>query len=263
MKKQRHEFADKGLYNQSYGFSSSNVWMWKLDRKEGWVPKNWSLKILVLEKTLESPLDCKEIKPDNPKENQPWIFIGRIDAEAEASVLWLTDANSWLIGKDPVARKDWGQEEKGEAEDEMVGWHHQLNGHELEQTLGDGEGQESLACCSPWGHKESDMTELLNNKDTYLTFAPPGPVSTFLHSALWPRRWAFLDCFSEPFPSGFTLDSAKNGNNRGEQDWSTYLPGSLRGVAVDWLHPSAETQSFSRSLLLSNRNGSCLLTLQA
>ena len=95
----------------------------------------------------------------------------------------------------------------------MVGWHHRLNGHEFEQTLEDGEGQGSLACCSPWGHKESDMTELLN-KDMYLTFAPPGPVSTFLHSALCPRRWAFLDCFSEPFPSGFTLDSAKKGNNR-------------------------------------------------
>ena len=117
---------------------------------------------VVLEKTLESPLDCKEIKPVNPQRNQSCIFIGRTDAEVEASIIWPPDAN-WLIGKDPDAGKYWRQEEKGTIEDDMVGWHHWLNGHEFEQALGDSWGQGSLACCSPWGHKESDMTEQLNN----------------------------------------------------------------------------------------------------
>ena len=117
----------------------------------------------VLEKTLESPLDCKEIKPVNPKRNQPWIFIERTDAEAEIPMLWPPDAKSQLIEKDPDVGKDWRQE-KGTTENEMVGWHHRLNEHESEQTPGDGEGQGSLACCSLWGHKESDTTEWLNNK---------------------------------------------------------------------------------------------------
>ena len=112
--------------------------------------------------TLEIHLDSK-IKPVNPKGNQPWIFIRRIDDEAEARILWLPDVKSWLIGKDPGADKDWGQDEKGATEDEMIGWHHQLQGPESEQTLGDSEGQGSLACCSPWGHRESDKTEQLNN----------------------------------------------------------------------------------------------------
>ena len=113
----------------------------------------------MLEKTLESPLNCKEIKP---KGNQSWIFIRRTDAEAETPILWPPNANNWLIWKAPDARKDWGQEEKGTTEDEIVGWHHQLNGHELEQAPGVGDRQEGLACCSPWGHKESDTTERLN-----------------------------------------------------------------------------------------------------
>ena len=113
----------------------------------------------VLEKTPESPLDSKEIKPVNPKGNQPGIFIGRIDAEAKAPILWVLDAKSQLIGKDPDAGEDWRQEEKGMTEDETVGWHYRLDGHEFEQALGNGEGQGSLACYSPWGHKESDMTE--------------------------------------------------------------------------------------------------------
>ena len=132
----------------------------KLDHKEGRALKNRFFWTVVLEKTLESPLDCKEIKPVNPKGNQSWIFIGRTDAEAETPILWPPHAKSWLIGKDPDARKDWGQEEK------MIGWHHQLNGHELEQTPGDSERQGSLACCSPWGHKESDTMEQLNNNNT-------------------------------------------------------------------------------------------------
>ena len=161
IKKQRHYFADKGLSSQSYGFPSSHVWMWELDCKENWEPNNWCFWTAVLEKTLESLLDCK-IKPVNPKGNQLRIFIGRTDAEAEVPILWPPDAKNWLIGKDPNAEKDWGQEEKGMAGDEMVGWHHWLNGHEFEQTLGDGEGQGSLVRCSPWGRKESDMTERLN-----------------------------------------------------------------------------------------------------
>ena len=119
---------------------------------------------MVLNKTLESPLDCKEIKPVNPKGNQSWIFIGRTDAEAEAPILWQPGMKSWLAGKDPDAGKDWRQEEKGVTEDEMVGWHYRLNGHELEQTPGDNEGQGSLVCCSLWGCKESYMTEQLKNK---------------------------------------------------------------------------------------------------
>ena len=134
--------------------------MWELDCKESWVLKNWCFWTVVLEKTLESSLDCKEIKPDNPKENQPWIFIGR--TEAETLILWPPDAKNWPIGKDPNTGKDWRQEEKGVTEDEMVGWHHQLNGHEFEQALGVSDGQGSLACCSPWSCKESDTTEQLN-----------------------------------------------------------------------------------------------------
>ena len=113
-------------------------------------------------KTLKSPLDCKEIKPVNPKGNQPWIFIGRTDAEAQTSIIWPPDGKNWLTEKDPDAWKDWRQEEKGTTEDEIVGWHHQLDGHKFEQALGVDDGQGSLACCSPWGHKESDdwVTEL-------------------------------------------------------------------------------------------------------
>ena len=132
--------------------------MWELDHKEGWALKNWCFWALVLEKTLESPLDCKEIKSVNPKGNQSWLFIGKTDAEVEAPILWTIDAKSWLIRKDPDAGKDWRQEEKGTTKDEMVGWHHWHNGHEFEQTPGDGEGQSSLAYCSPWGCKESDRT---------------------------------------------------------------------------------------------------------
>ena len=132
IKMQRHHFANKGLYSQSCGYSSSHVWMWELDRKEGWALKNWCFWILVLEKTLESPLDSKEIKLVIPKGNQPWIFIGRTDVEAEAPVLWPPDAKSWPVGKDTGDGKDWGQGKKGATEDEMVGWHHWLNEHEFE-----------------------------------------------------------------------------------------------------------------------------------
>ena len=140
----QHYFVDKGPYNQSYGFFRRHVWMWELDHKENWAPPNRCFWTVVLDKTLESPLDCKEIKPVNSKGNQSWIFIGRTDAEAEGPILWPPDAKNWLIGKNPDAGKDWRQEEKGTTEDEMVGWHPQLNGHEFEPALGDGEGQGSL-----------------------------------------------------------------------------------------------------------------------
>ena len=160
IKKQRYHFANTCPYSQSYGFSSSHVQMWELVHKESWVLNNWCFQIVVLEKTLESPFDCKEIKPVNSKGHQPWIFIGRTDAEA--SIFWSHDVKSWLTGKElthsPDAGKDGGQEEKRATEDEMVGWYHWLNGHESEQTPGDSEGQRSLACCSPWGHKELDVT---------------------------------------------------------------------------------------------------------
>jgi len=129
IKKQRHYFTDKGPSSQSYGFSSSHVWMWELDCKESWALKNWCFWTVVLEKPLASPLYCKEIKLVNPKGNQSCIFIGRTDAEVEAPILWPPDVNNWLIGKDPDAGKDWGQEKKGTTEDEMVEWHHWLNGH--------------------------------------------------------------------------------------------------------------------------------------
>ena len=134
------------------------VWMWVLDNKEGWVLKNWCFRTVVLEKTIESPLDSKEIKPINPKGNQSWIFTGRTDTEAATPILWLPDVNSQRIGKDPDPGKEWGQEEKGATEDEMVGRHHWLNGHEFEQTLGHSERQGSLVCCSSWGCQELDTT---------------------------------------------------------------------------------------------------------
>ena len=136
--------------------------MWKLDCEESWVPKNWCFWTVVLEKTLESPLDCKEIQPVHSKRDQSWVFIGRNDAKAETPILWPPHMKSWLIRKDPDAGRDWGQEEKGMTEDEMVGWHHRLDGHESEWTPGVGDGQGGLACCDSWGCKESDTTEWLN-----------------------------------------------------------------------------------------------------
>ena len=174
IQKQRHYFVNKGPSSQGYGFSSSHVWMWELDCKESWVLKNWCFWTVVLEKTLESPLDCKEIQSVHPKGNQSRVFIGRPDVEAETPILWPPYVESWLIWKDPDAGKDWGQEEKGTTEDEMAGWHHWLNGHEFEQTPGDGDGQGGLACCSSWGSKElnttewPDWTELIQLSQNYL-----------------------------------------------------------------------------------------------
>ena len=156
IKKQRHHFANKSPSNQSYGFSSSYVWMRELNHKEGWALKNWCFQTVVMEKTLESPLDCKDF---NSKGNQSWIFIGRTDAEAETPVLWPPDVKNWLItlmlGKiEGRRRKRW--------QNEMVEWHHWLNGHEFEEIPGTGNGQGSLVFFSPWGPKELDMTKWLN-----------------------------------------------------------------------------------------------------
>ena len=165
IQKQRHYFVNKGPSSQGYGFSSSHVWMWELDYKENWASKKWCFSTVVLEKTLESPLDCKEIQPIHSKGNQSWIFIGRTDVEAETLILWPPDGKSWLIWTDPDAGKDWRQEEKGMTEDEMVGWHHWLDGREFEQAPEVGDGQGSLGSCSPWGHKSwtwlRDWTELV------------------------------------------------------------------------------------------------------
>ena len=181
IQKQRHYFANKGPSSQIYGFSISHVWMWELAYKEGWALKNWCFRIVVLEMTLEGPLDCQEIQPVNPEGNQSWIFIARTDAEAETPILWPPGATNWLIWKDSDAGKDWRQE-KGTAEDEMVGWHRWLDGHEFEQAPGVGDGQGGLACCSPWDHKELDMTERLNWTGFLVNFftlwgsEPPGLV---------------------------------------------------------------------------------------
>ena len=150
--------------SQGYGFSCGHVWMWELDCEESWVPKNWCFWTVVLEKTLESPLDSKEIQPVHPKGDQSWVFIGRT-VEAETPILCPPDAKSWLIWKDPDAGKDWRREKKLIAEDEMAGWHHWLNGYEFEWTPGAGDGQGGLVSCSPWGRKELDTIEWLNWTD--------------------------------------------------------------------------------------------------
>ena len=166
-------FVNKGPSSQACGFSSGHVWMWELDYEEGWAPKNWCFWTVVLEKSLEGPLDCKEIQPVHSEGDQPWDFFGRNDAKAEAPVLWSPHAKSWLIRKDFDAGRDWGQEKKGTTEDEMAGWHHRLDGHESEWTPGDGEWQGGLACCSPWDRKESDTTERLNNNKVVLVAKNP------------------------------------------------------------------------------------------
>ena len=142
----------------------------KKKKKESWMLKNWCFWTVVLEKTLESPLDCKEIQPLNSEGDQPWDFFGRNDAKAETPVLWPPHAKSWLIGEDFDAGRDWGQEEKGMTEDEMAGWHHWFDGHNSEWTLGVGDGQGGLACCDSWGRKESDTIERLNWTELKLRF---------------------------------------------------------------------------------------------
>ena len=153
IKKQRHYFANNGPSSEIYGFSSIHVWMWELDYKESWAPTNWYFWSVVLEKTLESPLDCKEIQPVHSEGDQPLDFFGRNDAKAETPILRPPRVKSWLIRKDSDDGRDWGQEEKGMTEDEMAGWHHRLDGCEFEWTLGVSDGQGGLACCSSWGRR--------------------------------------------------------------------------------------------------------------
>ena len=162
--------------------------MWELDHKESWALKNWCFSTVVLEKTLKNPWDCREIKPVNPKGNQSSIFIARTDAKAEAPILWPPDAKNWLIGEDPDAGKDWRQE-KGTTEDETIGWHHQLSGHEFEQALRVADGQGSLVCCSPWGLKESDTTEQLNWTEPNMAFGRNRIVSKLNTGLPWWLRW--------------------------------------------------------------------------
>ena len=162
IKKQRHCFVNKVLSSQSYGFSGSHVWICELDYKESWAPKNRCFWTMVLEKTLESLLDYKEIQLVHPKGDHSWVFTGKTDVEAEIPIFWPSDVKRWLIWKDPDVGQDWGQEEKGTTEDEMVGRHHWHNGHEFGWTLGVGNGQGGLECCSSWGHKESETIEWLN-----------------------------------------------------------------------------------------------------
>ena len=159
--KQRHYFPNKGLSSQSYGFASNHVWMLEMDHKESWVLRIHAFELWCWRKLLRVPWISKKFKPVNPKINQCWKFIGKTGAEAETPILWPPDVKNWLIWKDSDAGKDWRREEKGRTEDEMVGWHYWLNGHEFEWALGVGDEQGSLVCCSPWGRKESDMTELL------------------------------------------------------------------------------------------------------
>ena len=161
IKKQRHYFANKGPYSQSYGFSSGHVLVWELDYKESWASKNSCFWTVVLEKTLESPLDSRESQPVHPKGDQSWIFIGRTGAQVETLIFWPPDVKNWLIWKDPDAGKHW-RREKGTTEDEMAGWHHGLDGCVSGWPLGVGDGQGGLVCCDSWGRKELDMTEQLN-----------------------------------------------------------------------------------------------------
>ena len=176
VEKQRHHSADKGLYSQGYGLPSGHTWLWELDHKEGRAPKNWCLQTVVLEKAPESPLDSKKIKPVSLKGNQSWTFIGRTDVEAP--VFWSSDVNSQLIEKVPDAGKDWGQEEKRASQDDMAGWHHWCNGHELGQTSVGGEGQGGLASM---GSQSIDKTGWLNNNSAIQPSYPLSPPSLPLH----------------------------------------------------------------------------------
>ena len=231
--KSRHYLANKCPSSQGYGFSSGPVWMRELDCEEGWAPKNWCFWTVVLEKTLESPLDCKEIQPVHSKGDQSWVFFGRCSlefhAKAETLILWPPHAKSWLIGKDSDAERDWGQEEKGTTEDEMAGWHHWLDGREFEWTPGVGDGQGGLACCNPWGHKESDMTGWQNWTELTLIFSfifPSAP-SSVVYTLGWDRNrpWDF---------------SSKN----------AALLHSRQEFSLTWHKPASQTHIFPKSTSL-------------
>ena len=208
--------------------------MWELNYKESWALKNWCFWTVVLEKTLESPLDSKEIQPAHPKGNQSWVFIGRTDVEAEIPTHWPPDAKNWLIWKDPDVGKDWGQEEKGTTEDEMVGWHHWLNGHGFGWTPGVGDGQGGLACCGSWGHKELDTTEWLNW--TKLNLFGIGKETDLFQSC--GHCWVFEICWHIEF-STLTAPSFMTGNS------STGIPSSPLALFVLML-PKAHLTSHSK-----------------
>ena len=185
LKKQRHYFANKGPSGQGYGFSRGHVWMWELGCEESWVPKNWCFWAMVLDKTLESPLDCKEIQPVHPEGDKSRVFIGRTDTEAETPILWPPHGKSWLIGKYPDSGRDWGQEEKGTIEDEMAGWHHHSMGmilSKLRELVTDREP----GVLQLWGRKESDTTEWLNW--TWLPGFPPQALPTAVSSFTSPQH---------------------------------------------------------------------------
>ena len=222
------------LSSQGYDFSSSHVWIWELDSEESWEPKNWYFWTVVLEKTLESPLDCKEIQPVHSKD-QSWVFTGRSDAEAETPVLRAPDAKSWLIWKDPDAGKDWGQE-KGTREDEMVGWHHWLNGHEFGWAPGVGDGQGSLACCNSWGRKQLATTGQLNWWTKYPIYLSKAITKIYIHMVkrkkdlpvlplslrpVVPAGWADVAAFTLP-GSPVARDETRGGiiNSTREPIWA-------------------------------------------
>ena len=166
IKKQRHHFGDKSASSQSYGFSSSHVQMWELNHKLGWMPKIDAFELWCWKRLLRVPWTARRSNQSILKEIGPEYSLEGLTLKLKLQYLWPRDVKSLLIGKDPEAGKDWRQKKKGVTEDEMVGWHHWLNGHEFEKTPGDGEGQGSLACCSPWGHRELDMTQWLNNNNS-------------------------------------------------------------------------------------------------
>ena len=217
--------------------------MWELDYKESWARKNWCFWTVVLEKTLESPLDCKEIQPVHPKGNQSWIFIGRSDTKAEAPILWPPDSENWLIGKDPDAGKDWRQEEKGMTEDEMVGWHHRLNGHELKQAPGAGDGLESLACCSLWGSRvrhdwvQSDWTEL--------NCHPQGHTGYVTESGSPSSSWPHPPKSSSPWPKDRCVCAPASGL---EAASFIHLEREGPGLLTCWGHCSLNTNCQKKSL---------------
>ena len=195
--------------------------MWELDCEESWAPKNWCFWTVVLEKTLESPLDCKGIQPVYPKRDQSWVFFGRTDAEAETPVLWPPHAKSWLIGKDCDAGRDWGQEEKGMTEDKMAGWHHRLDGHEFEWTLGVGYGQGGLVCCDSWGCKESDTTEQLNWTELPLY---KWQAKTQYKDSLWNIHWKPSTKYEHNIKSMFLLQSGKI------TKWNFFFPRNAKPI---------------------------------
>ena len=189
--------------------------MWELDCEEGWAPKNWCFWTVVLEKTLESPLGCKEIQPVHSEGDQPWDFFGRTDAKAKTPILWPPHVKSWLTGKDSDAGRDWGQEEKGTTEDEMAGWHHWLDGRESEWTPGFGNGQGGLACCDSWGRKESDTTERLNWTELNWEILEKSLVlvNLFVPSSVRTKPWGLCNSLER---------WGREGDSKGERHMYTY-----------------------------------------